>query len=97
MVLHCVLTVIVKLDKVRQIHTKTPIHIFEGFTLFSVRKFKEPLILLLNQEHVAQINTAVCLSNTTAATLVIVKEISIRQSPPTILFELQITDSYKET
>ena len=42
--LHLVLSVSVKLAKVQQLPTKTPIHIFEGFMLCSVIKFKDTLI-----------------------------------------------------
>ena len=73
--LHIVLEFIVLLAKVLQIPTKTPIHIFEGFTLYSVRKFKDPFSLLLNQEHVTQLNLPVGIFNKNSATLICVKSI----------------------
>ena len=57
----------------RQIHTKTPIHTLEGFTLCSVRIFKDPFSLLLNQEIVEKLNMALGILDTRSIMLVHVK------------------------
>ena len=90
-VVHWLLEVSVRLAKVRHFPTKTHIGILYGFALYSVCKFKYPFGLLLNQESISKLNMDAVIDNTTASTLVCVKIISSRQSPPAMIFSLLIT------
>ena len=58
-----------RLSEDNHLPQESPTFVLQGLTKFSVPEFNGPFTLILNQERVNQMGTAVCLANTSAATL----------------------------
>ena len=69
-----------RLSEVNQLPQEAPTFFLQGLKTFSVPEFTGPFILILNQERVNQMGTAVYLTNTSAATLTRVLEIVVLSS-----------------
>ena len=66
-----------RLSKVNQLPQEAPTFVLQGLTKCSVPEFTGPFTLIINQERVNQMGTAVSLTNTYAATLTRVMAIVI--------------------
>ena len=73
-----ILNVCGSLLEVQKLPTKTPNYILSWLTLCSVEKFKQPLVLLLNQYQFNEMSRSVVMSDTSEFTLEWVKYICLK-------------------